>query len=306
VPETPEDTPAAADARPAPGARAVAGPGAHAATWSTAALRERPVRAPERTEVLLAFVALTGAADARDRALLDAAELARAERFARPADRRRYELAHAGLRLLLGGCLGTDPARVRFDHDADGRPRLAAGDGLLAAAAERLDFNLAHSGDIALVAIARGRAVGADVEQVRAVRHALAVADTHFPPAEADALRALPAAERSAAFLRAWTRKEAVVKCEGTGLGRPLDEFVIDATGAVRPARAGAADPPPAMIVRDLAAPPGHLAAVALGEPGGRTARFIGPGDRPRRAGGGRRATPVDSSSALVTRSGIW
>jgi 4'-phosphopantetheinyl transferase len=53
------------------------------------------------------------------------------------------------------------------------------------------------------------------------------VAEQSFAPAERTALLTLPQAERTEAFYRCWTRKEALVKAEGSGLFRALDTFAV-------------------------------------------------------------------------------
>jgi 4'-phosphopantetheinyl transferase len=76
-------------------------------------------------------------------------------------------------------------------------------------------LSISHSGALEAVAVCE-LPVGVDVERIRPLR-ALALARRFFPPVEADALAALPEAERDAAFLRLWTAKEAYVKALGTG-----------------------------------------------------------------------------------------
>ncbi|MDD5349218.1 MAG: 4'-phosphopantetheinyl transferase superfamily protein, partial [Chthoniobacteraceae bacterium] len=67
--------------------------------------------------------------------------------------------------------------------------------------------------------LAADREVGIDLESADAVAdwrtHAPAVCSSR----EIRILSALPEAERNAAFLRLWTRKEAVLKAAGLGLG---------------------------------------------------------------------------------------
>ena len=65
---------------------------------------------------------------------------------------------------------------------------------------------------MALIAVARGRAVGVDVEQVRAMPDADSIAARFFSAGEQAALAAVPAAEKLAAFFNIWTRKEAFIK----------------------------------------------------------------------------------------------
>ena len=71
------------------------------------------------------------------------------------------------------------------------------------------EFSLSHSGDLAVIALAEVP-VGADVQQVR-------------PVTDAVLRRVLSPAEREGGdFFALWTRKEAVLKCLGTGLDREL------------------------------------------------------------------------------------
>ncbi len=154
-------------------------------------------------------------------ALLDADERERAGRFLRASDRARFVTSHAALRVSLGTALGLAPEAVRFAKDDAGRPHLAGPEG------EGLDFNLSHSGDIALIGLARDMRIGVDVEVRRSLPDALRIARAHFAADEVAALSALPPQRMEAAFFGLWTRKEAVVKALGAGLSIPLDRFSV-------------------------------------------------------------------------------
>ena len=82
------------------------------------------------------------------------------------------------------------------------------------------EFSLSHSGTLAVIALA-DVPVGADAEKDR-------------PVGEAVRLRALTGAERadSRDFLFFWTRKEAALKCLGTGVDRALDSLDVRADSA--------------------------------------------------------------------------
>jgi 4'-phosphopantetheinyl transferase len=179
---------------------------------------------------------------ARHEAVLSAEERERAVRFRFPRDRACYVAAHAALRHVIGAELDLPAAAVRFCRERRGKPALAPGQ-----TARPLHFNLAHSGRLALVALARDGAVGVDVEEIRPL-DALAIARRMFTPEEYRLLAALPDPERLPVFLRYWTRKEALVKMLGEGLQLPT-------------ATAGVA---PAPWVQDLeGVEPGYTAAVA-------------------------------------------
>jgi 4'-phosphopantetheinyl transferase len=214
----------------------------------------------EASEIVYAFLSLGDEPSDLDEALLDDEERARSVRFVRPRDRRRFVLAHAALRLFVARCLDIRPAAVRYENGVNGKPRLAPG-------LPALEFNLSHSGGWGLLAVARDRPVGADVEQVRDVPDALSIADAHFSAAERQVLGSLAAAERQGAFFRGWTRKEAMVKAIGDGLGRALGSFDVDlAPGSVSALTRFDGRPGDAAgwSLRDLTAPPGYAAAGAV------------------------------------------
>ncbi len=116
----------------------------------------------------------------------------------------------------LGGAAGAARTEIELSVAQDGKPRLAV-------APERLSFNLSHSGDLALIAIAPGGVeVGVDLERLRSRRDLARLAERWLPAADAAAVADAPAGpEREASFYAAWTRHEARVKCVGSGLGGP-------------------------------------------------------------------------------------
>jgi 4'-phosphopantetheinyl transferase len=158
-------------------------------------------------------------------------ERRRAAEFQFDASRRRFVIARAALRTLLGQYLGMNAEAIELASGIQGKPRLAdkhKHDGA------DLRFNIAHSGELALVAVARGCEVGVDVEQLRTVSHASAIARRYFHPAERDAILAAPTSQRDEAFLRCWTGKEAILKAVGSGITSSLAGFYVpcDSCGA--------------------------------------------------------------------------
>lgn len=152
--------------------------------------------------------------------LLSPDEQAHARRFHFDTDRRRYIASHGALRRLLGDYAGVPGVQLEFDTGEFGKPALR---GPFA-----LEFNLAHSGDIALVAISRGRALGVDVERWQADIEHMTVAEHFFSAAERRALQTLAeSGECAAGFFAAWSRKEAYLKAMGRGITRGLDHFDV-------------------------------------------------------------------------------
>lgn len=160
----------------------------------------------------------------RAQLVLSSDEVARARRFHFERDARRYTIAHTALRTILGRYLALEPAELAFTTNPHGKPSLALGRAYSGAS---LSFNLSHSGELGLVAVARGRRVGVDIEQVRPEFANGQIAEHFFSPAEVHTLSALPAADRVQAFFRCWTRKEAFVKARGEGLSIPLNSFDV-------------------------------------------------------------------------------
>lgn len=175
---------------------------------------------------------LAPAAEATDglAALLSEDERRRSDGFQREADARRFVVARGVLRRLLGRYLAVEPATVTFRYGSHGKPELAP-----CHAASDLRFNLAHSGDVALYALTRGRRIGVDLERVRPLSDLEAVARIAFSGRERRELRDLPAAERTQAFFRGWTRKEAIAKALGEGLRRPLERTEVALGNAREP-----------------------------------------------------------------------
>jgi 4'-phosphopantetheinyl transferase len=193
-------------------------------------------------------------------ATLSPDERARAERYCFERDRHRFIACRALLRAILARYTGRRPAELRFHYGPLGKPSLPA--------ADDPSFNVSHSDGLAVYALARGRAVGVDVERIRPVAGADRIAERFFSEPERQALRAVPTARKLEAFFTCWTRKEAYVKARGEGLGHPLDRFAVSlAAGApARLSAAGAGDE--RQIARwslaGLAQSPGYVAALAV------------------------------------------
>ena len=114
--------------------------------------------------------------------------------------------------MVLGLYVSADPQSLEFRTGPMGKPALVQ-------TFTDLRFNLSHSGDIALIAVTRGREVGVDVERVQRDIEFDPIVEHYFDPTEAWDLRTAPPHERVGKFFDLWTRKEACVKAEGTGLG---------------------------------------------------------------------------------------
>jgi 4'-phosphopantetheinyl transferase len=135
----------------------------------------------------------------------------------------RWAVARAGLRALLGRALDADPAALEIDATA--KPRLEP--------PSPLRFNLSHSGDVALVALATEREVGVDVEEIRRRRDVGRLASRTMLAAERAAID--EAGDRERAFHRHWVAKEAFAKATARGIASPRSfEVSLDGPGGPR------------------------------------------------------------------------
>jgi 4'-phosphopantetheinyl transferase len=180
-----------------------------------------PAPAPRIVELCWGSVASALPQLAELHRLLDADERRRAERFGPEAARQRFVAAHAMLRHLLAARTGAPPQRLRFAAGPHGKPALIDAP----AAAPR--FNLAHSGNLAVVALA-GDELGTDVEALRPFPRAERFAARFFAPSEQRWLLAKPEAGRGHAALELWTFKEAYLKAVGSGIAMTLAGVEVD------------------------------------------------------------------------------
>jgi 4'-phosphopantetheinyl transferase len=150
-------------------------------------------------------------------------ERTRADRFHFDRDRRRFIIARAALRSIIGRYLNLEPDDLVFDYGVRGKPALSP-----SMNSAQLHFNLAHSHELAVYAFTRHQRVGIDVEYtLRVVSDTDQLVKRFFSANEQAVYCALPAGEQRMAFFRCWTRKEAFIKAIGDGLSQPLDRFDV-------------------------------------------------------------------------------
>ena len=158
----------------------------------------------------------------RLRGILTHDELDKAKRFFFETDRQRFIVARGTLRSILSRYITIYPGHLRFYYNQYGKPFLA-----LDSSSALLNFNLSHSGSMALFAIARNMEIGVDVERVRSDFEYEEIAKRFFSVNEVSILRTIPTEKKREAFYHCWTRKEAYIKAHGKGLSLPLDSFDV-------------------------------------------------------------------------------
>jgi 4'-phosphopantetheinyl transferase len=133
----------------------------------------------------------------------------------------RSIVAHGALRMILGRYLNAPPESIVFTFEQRGKPVIAGEH-----ADSGLHFNLSHSGDLALVAVAKKCKVGVDIELLREINNLESLARRYFHSSEVEDVLAT-AANRDRRFLQCWTAKEAVLKAFGSGIVEALNDFCV-------------------------------------------------------------------------------
>ncbi len=160
----------------------------------------------------------------RLRQLLLPHDRARVARVTLPEARERLICSHGLVQALLAGYLNVAAGAVPMQFGAGGKPAVAAPTGR-----DSVRFNLSHTDHGILMAFARGREVGVDVETLRRTVRADEVSERFFHADEVARLKAVPEGQRHGQFFRYWTAKEAVLKATGQGLAGSLARCCVTA-----------------------------------------------------------------------------
>jgi 4'-phosphopantetheinyl transferase len=189
-------------------------------------------------------------------------ELARADRFHFEKDRIHFTRCRTALRFVLADYIAIPAAEIRFEYMKGGKPQLIVDQN-----PRGMQFNVSHSGNMALIAIGGGHRIGVDIEKIRGDVDAVALAERFLSIRERNGLRALPDRLRVPGFFACWTRKEAFMKATGEGLSFPLADFSV----TIHPHRdpeveeiRGNAEAHKRWFLADLSIVDGYRAAVAV------------------------------------------
>lgn len=196
-------------------------------------------------------------ADQLDGRTLSPDEQVRSQRFRFAHDRGMFLFSHGLLRSLLAGYTGLLREEIEYGYTKYGKPYLHQGAG-----ADRIEFNLSHSGDVVMIGVARNFLVGVDVENIKPLADMDQIAARFFSAFEQSDLGTLSGAARTAAFYHCWTRKEALIKASGEGLSMPLDTFRVSLLPG-EPARLINSADDRKWMLQDLSPVDGYAAAAA-------------------------------------------
>jgi 4'-phosphopantetheinyl transferase len=197
-------------------------------------------------------------------AIMAPEERAIEQRFVFPHDRHRHRVTRALVRTVLGDTLGLKAEELSFELGSHGRPSLGKKH-----EASSLSFNLSHTKDAIVLAVAREGIVGVDIEDKTRPGATLEIADQFFSPSEVAELRALPLGGQHDRFFQLWTLKEAYIKARGLGLAIPLDSFGFNLDGAEPEVWTNevCGDDIGRWSFRLLEPTPRHVLAIAVGHP---------------------------------------
>jgi 4'-phosphopantetheinyl transferase len=149
---------------------------------------------------------------------LSPTEARKASQFYGEIDQHRYTVGRSLLKILLGIYTGVEPDKLELQTRKAGKPYLPNID---------LQFSKTASGSFGLIAITLEINVGVDIEKIKKLDEAAQLIKSAFSNSEHLAFQKMPPSKRSRAFFRGWTRKEAIVKALGTGLGIAPDQFTV-------------------------------------------------------------------------------
>jgi 4'-phosphopantetheinyl transferase len=155
--------------------------------------------------------------------VLSNAEKTRTQRFWQAHDQRRRIACWGQVRWLLGLALNLPPQALKFVRGRWGKPYLEGN--------QELEFNFSHAEDRMVLAVSLGREVGVDLEMIRPLADLERLARRCLAPSEWKRWQELAVEERLVAFLRFWTRKEALAKASGLGLSLGVRRLVFGLSG---------------------------------------------------------------------------
>jgi 4'-phosphopantetheinyl transferase len=181
-------------------------------------------------------------------------EHARAASFLLSTDARRFLARRHALRAILAARTGLSPEALVFRTGRFGKSFLDAAD---------VQFSCSQSGSEAVIAVCENQPVGVDIEIVREVVEADALAQLHFTAGERAAWLKEAGGRADRAFLTCWTRKEACAKALGLGFTLTPESFDVGCSGGLRVVELPDAAGPGEVEVVSLHSPARGVAAVA-------------------------------------------
>lgn len=155
-------------------------------------------------------------------AVLSPDERMRANRFQFPEHRKRFIAARYYLRSMLSLYTGMPPEKITFAYTEHHKPYLQE------PAQSDIQFNIAHSDEMAVFTFTKQHIIGIDIEKMK-IKNVVSIAERFFSATEITALKQLAPEAQIIGFYQLWSRKEAIIKAAGFGLSIPLSSFTVAA-----------------------------------------------------------------------------
>ena len=182
----------------------------------------RPFRVVAGTKVSCVDLAPHAWHEAAASAWPDTDERRRSRRFRHAGARRRFDMCRSALRALLCQELSCSSAQLAFGATDYGKPFAIVDN-----RPNPISFNLSHSHNHGLIALAPQGRLGVDIED-RVPRDDLDdLTDAVLGPNEKRDFARLRGGRRTRYFFRMWTFKEALIKALGVGFSLDPAEFEV-------------------------------------------------------------------------------
>jgi 4'-phosphopantetheinyl transferase len=181
---------------------------------------DQPLIEQPKIKLWLGEIAGTDASYRQHWQLLDHAEQHHAHAISNEQLHKRYVEIHAKLRIVLANATNSAPEQLRIHKAEYGKPYLPD--------YPDLAFNLSHTTDKMVIAVAYNCALGVDIEQCKPRKNLAALVDKCFAEEEKAYWQQLPESQQTQAFYQFWVRKEAFVKATGRGIALGLNKCVIN------------------------------------------------------------------------------
>ncbi len=156
------------------------------------------------------------------REFLNIEEQKKADAFIFENDRINNIISRAGIKIILSRYLFVKPEDIVFINNEFGKPFLNE-----KINPEKITFNLSHSANYIIFAIAKDKNIGVDVQEKREILSFEDIINEFFSIDEKIAFQEIPNELKKNAFYTCWTRKEAYIKAHGKGLSYPLNQFTV-------------------------------------------------------------------------------
>lgn len=155
-----------------------------------------------------------------DEQVLSSEEISRAARFHQTDHMIRFKTAHTALRLLLGYATGSPPNALRFEKGHHDKPTLEKPENT------GVQFNVSYTENRVMIGLNQNHPIGIDIESMQRSLAIDSMLEACFSTNEI-AFICEKKEEMHARFFTLWTRKEAVLKLTGEGIGEHLPHFEV-------------------------------------------------------------------------------